>query len=331
MVVDKALDAPHRRSFTEWCEMVRFSCGQLHVTGTDEHNFHGDMTLARLGHVYTSLISADPHAVRRTRCSERDEEEGFVYLCRLLDGRAELAQDDRVGVARTNEMVAFDNTRPFTLSMTDRFRMLVLKIPHRVIGMAPPATKQLTARRWSSTRGVAALVSPLLIGLAGHMTELDAATAQQVGCSITSLVATLFSEHLRQGPADPAAARQALLLRVQAYARENLNDPRLTPRSIAKHHHISLRQLQKLFQEQGLSPASWIRDERLNRCAADLRDPRLSHAPVALIGERWAFCGPSHFSQLFRERFTVSPQEYRRLDRVPASLAPSANTVDISG
>lgn len=304
--------------------MVQFSCGRLQVTGKNEGDFHGEMVLAQLGHVRSSLIAADPHTVARTRWSRRSEEEEFVYLCGVLAGQAEVVQDDRSGVARAGNMVAFDNARPFTLSMATRFRMMVLKIPHRVIGVAPPATAQLTARCWSGAQGVAALLSPLLLGLAGHMHEFDAATAQQVGCSITSLITTLFGEHLRRNPDDPQAGRQALLLRVQAYVRDNLGDSQLTPRALAKHHHISVRHLQKLFQEQGLSPASFIRDQRLARCAADLRDPRLAQVPVALIGERWGLSAASHFSRLFRERFGVSPQEYRKLERLPAHLTPAA-------
>lgn len=322
MIAEDEGESLSRRSFAEWREMVQFSCGRLHVSGKNERDFHGEMLLAELGDVRGSLVEADPHTVAPMRWTRRGEEDQFVYLCGVLSGQAEVVQDDRAGVAQAGNMVVFDNARPFTLSMATRFRMMVLKIPHRVIGVAPPATAQLTARCWSGARGVAALISPLLLGLAGHMHEFDAATARQVGCSITSLITTLFGEHLRRNPDNPQAGRQAMLLRVQAYVRENLGDPQLTPRMLAKHHHVSVRHLQKLFQEQGLSPASFIRDQRLARCAADLRDPRLAQVPVALVGERWGLSAASHFSRLFREHFGVSPQEYRRMERLPAHLAP---------
>ncbi len=297
--------------------MVRLNCGRLRVTRRNEDKFHGDMTLARLGSVNTSLITADAHTVARPSGLTCPDESEFVYVCQVLAGSATVTQDDRASAAGTGEMVMFDNTRPFTLSMAARFRMMVLKIPHRALGVAPMATARLTARRLSDTRGVAALLSPLLISLAAHMGELDPASAQQVGCSIAGLITTLFSEHLRRDADDPAAVRQAQLLRVQASARERLRDPQLCPRVLAEKHHISVRHLQKIFQEQGLSPASFIRDERLNRCAADLHDPRLRDVPVALIGERWGLTSASHFSRLFRERFGVTPQEYRRLGRTP--------------
>lgn len=312
---------PRGRSFAEWREIVRFRCGRLHVTRLEKNEFRGEMKIGRLGNVQASLITADPHTVIRPHRRAESSDEEFVYFCGVLAGQAEVTQDNRVGLARAGDIVAFDSARPFRLSMATRFRMMVLKIPHNLIGVTPPVTVRLTARVWTGARGVAALVSPLLFGLAAHMHEFDAATAQQLGCSLTSLVATLFSEELRRNPADPAAGRHALLLRVQAYIREHLANAELTPRLLAKRHHISVRYLQKLFREQGMSPASYIRDERLKRCAADLRDPRLAHLPVSSIGERWGLSTASHFSHLFRERFGVSPQEYRRLEHVPPILS----------
>jgi AraC-like DNA-binding protein len=305
-------ESPPRRKFDEWREMVRSSCGRLQVSQESGGAFHGDMTLSKLGQIQTSVIAADPHTVVRThRCIDQDDE-GYVYVCRMLAGHAEVTQDHRRGSASAGELIVFDNTRTFTLTMPRRFRMIVLKIPHRALGMAPRVTPPLTAHKWSGLHGMAALVSPLIISVGAHMGELEAATANQVGCSIAGMVTTLFSEHLRLTPGDPVAARHALLLRIQTYARDHLADARLTTRTLADAHHISVRHLHKLFQEQDLSPASWIRDERLKRCAADLRDPRLTHVPVALIGERWGLSAASHFSRLFRERFDLGPQEFRR-------------------
>ncbi|MDH6577481.1 helix-turn-helix transcriptional regulator [Kitasatospora sp. MAP5-34] len=107
-------------------------------------------------------------------------------------------------------------------------------------------------------------------------------------------------------------AGQELLLRIQSFARSRLADPELGPGMLARHHHISLRYLQKLFKDHGQSPAGWIRNERLSRCRAELRDPRLAHLSVAVIGDRSGLYGASHFSRLFRKRYGVAPGEYRR-------------------
>ncbi|GAA2133880.1 hypothetical protein GCM10009760_10480 [Kitasatospora kazusensis] len=119
----------------------------------------------------------------------------------------------------------------------------------------------------------------------------------------------------RTAPAELARSPLAgpdLLLRIKGFARSRLADPDLKPGMLARHHHISLRHLQKLFRDHGQSPAGWIRDERLRRSRAELRDPRLDHLSVAVIGDRSGLYGASHFSRLFRKYYGVAPGEYRR-------------------
>jgi AraC-like DNA-binding protein len=206
--------------------------------------------------------------------------------------------------------------------MPQPIRMIAVRFAHPLVGLTPRDTSALTAATWSGQHGVSVLVSHLLRGVASRMTELSAASADQLGDSVGSLIAALFAERLRDTVTDSNAARQALLLRIQSFAREHLSDPALSPALLARQHNISLRYLQVLFQEQNLSPARWIRDERLKRCHEDLRNPRFAHLTVASIGERWGLPGASHFSRLFRERYKMTPREYRRQWQQLADLRP---------
>ncbi|PBC78704.1 AraC-like DNA-binding protein [Streptomyces sp. TLI_235] len=143
-------------------------------------------------------------------------------------------------------------------------------------------------------------------------------TAELLARGITGLVAQACADYMDRDPDSPrparssGLARRAMLQRIKHFARSRLADPELKPEMLAQHHHISLRYLQKLFQDHGQSPASWIRDERLHRCCTELRDPRLAHLTIAMIGERSGLYGASHFSRLFRDRYGISPREYRR-------------------
>jgi AraC-like DNA-binding protein len=143
-------------------------------------------------------------------------------------------------------------------------------------------------------------------------------TAELLARGITGLVAQACADYMEHDPRSPGPvrgsglARRAMLQRIKHFARSRLADPELKPEMLAQQHHISLRYLQKLFQEHGQSPASWIRDERLHRCCTELRDPRLAHLTIAMIGERSGLYGASHFSRLFRERYGLSPRTYRR-------------------
>ena len=144
-------------------------------------------------------------------------------------------------------------------------------------------------------------------------------TARELVRGIADLVDHAYAYHLEGNGShvpvrDSEPARQAMLARIKAFARGRLDDPDLKPEMLAQQHHISLRYLQKLFQEHDESPASWIRDERLSLAAFELSDPRFQHLPIAVVGERAGLYGASHFSRLFRARYGVSPREYRRMN-----------------
>ena len=109
----------------------------------------------------------------------------------------------------------------------------------------------------------------------------------------------------------PETRRQALVSRVEAFIEQNLGDPGLTPAAIAAHHHISVGYLHRLFQPRQLTVAAWIRHLRLERCRADLANPRLRLRPVHAVGARWGFRSPADFSRAFRAAYGMPPGDYR--------------------
>jgi AraC-like DNA-binding protein len=109
------------------------------------------------------------------------------------------------------------------------------------------------------------------------------------------------------------AADRPLLARVQAFIDGRLGDARLSNREIAAAHHISPRLLHRLFEEQGTSPARWIRERRLERCRRDLLDPARRDLPASAIAWSWGFASAAHFSRVFRAAYGHPPAEYRHL------------------
>ncbi|MFD9904331.1 helix-turn-helix domain-containing protein [Streptomyces sp. NPDC059063] len=103
-----------------------------------------------------------------------------------------------------------------------------------------------------------------------------------------------------------------LLTRVRAFIEQNLGNPDLRPATIAAHHHMSVRALHLLFRTQPETVAALIRRRRLERCRADLGDPRLRHRTIGEISARWGFRALADFSRAFRAAYGVPPSELRR-------------------
>ncbi|MCN9243338.1 helix-turn-helix domain-containing protein [Streptomyces sp. RY43-2] len=287
--------------------------GRGGVQTVREHDepLHGITTIHQFGGVRVTLVRGGPGELVRPARLIDARAAGCLRLLRPLTGEVWAFQDGRHGTVRAPQLICYDSTRPYRVIMPEDFRLVDVTVPHRLVGLTATEADRMTARPWAGTEGLAALLSSLLEGIGRHGTEVETAV-DLLGGSVAGLTAALFAERMREVAEDSQIARQALMLQIQAYVRQRLPEPGLSPVTIAREHNVSLRYLQKVFQEYGSSPARWIRDERLARCRAELADPSLDHLPVALIGERSGLYGASHFSRLFRDRYGTTPSEYRR-------------------
>ncbi|MET8122907.1 helix-turn-helix domain-containing protein [Micromonospora sp. NPDC005189] len=271
----------------------------------------GTVVCRRLGHLRVSLVEGGPgELLRPGRLVDRTGD-GVLRVCRPLTGEIVVHQDGRRAPARSPDLVCFDSSAPYRVVFPERFRMMEMRLPHRWAGLDPSDARLLTASPWPGTRGPGALLSSLLAGIEPHCREPEDSLGP-VGDSFAGLTGALLTERMKAVAPGTARTGTAMMPRIQTFIRGQLGDPQLSPALVARHCNISLRYLQKLFEEQGTSPARSIRDQRLARCEAELADACFDHLPVSLIGERAGFVGASQFSRLFRIRYDLPPREYRR-------------------
>ncbi len=226
-----------------------------------------------------------------------------------------LIQDGREAMLTPGDFTFYDTDRPYTLAFSDPHRMLVLVFPRDMLGLPQPRLAELTAIRLpGEAGGMASLIGPFL----GQVADLlDAVDTPSLGAgvrlagNVVDLLGTVLAERLDCAPAGSDTAHRALMLQITAFIEEHLGDADLAPAQIAAAHHISLRQLHKLFHASGTTVAGWIRQRRLQHCGRDLRDPRCATRSVAAVGARWGYPDPAHFSRLFKATYGVGPRDYR--------------------
>jgi AraC-like DNA-binding protein len=105
--------------------------------------------------------------------------------------------------------------------------------------------------------------------------------------------------------------RAARLNAIKAYVCENFAMPDLSVQSVAAHHGLSPRYIHMLFEGEGATFSTFVREQRLLHARNMLRSPRYAGHPISSIAFAAGFGDLSHFTRSFRRRFGASPTEAR--------------------
>jgi len=314
--VARTLDLPPGERFEYWKHVLSDTFVPLEVSSPGrEADFRGRLRGCELGSLRLIEVHAEPHTARRTPRLVKAAPADCYKIGLQLRGTAVLIQDGREAMLNPGDFTFYDTDRPYTLAFGAPHRMLVLVFPRDMLGLPRSRLARLTATRLpGEAGGMASLIGPFLGQVAGLIDEVDSrgcGAGVRLAGNVVDLLGTVLAERLDRGPADPDIAHRALMLQITAFIEAHLGEACLAPAQIAAAHHISLRQLHKLFHANGMTVAGWIRQRRLERCGHDLRDPACATRPVAAVGARWGYPDPAHFSRLFKATYGVGPRDYR--------------------
>jgi len=125
---------------------------------------------------------------------------------------------------------------------------------------------------------------------------------------VMSLGATRDAAEIAEGRGVRAARFKAIKDDIQ----RNLRDQTLSVGSVAAHHNVTPRYVQKLFEESGATFTEYVIAQRLTRANRLLADPQLSHRTLTAIALDAGFSDLSYFNRAFRRRYGATPSDVRR-------------------
>ena len=167
----------------------------------------------------------------------------------------------------------------------------------------------MLGKRISADSGFGRTLAGYARGFAESLGELDDAEA----CVLVDGLFCLLAAHgeAMLPPESVDRGSRALALRAQRYARASISDPALNVESIARAQRVSARTLQRAFAAQGAGLMRWLRDERLELCAAVLAGRVHRNRSVAEIAASLGFRDTAAFCRSFKARFGCTPSAWR--------------------
>lgn len=260
--------------------------------------------------------------VVRDRIDVSEDPSGDFILAMPLSAAIEHRQAGSLTRCQPGQAVLFATGQPFASTISAlrrgaRYSQILLRISADLLSQRDPTLalcpqRMLDVQRGAGTRFKA--LSELALAEAG---DLPATQRQALGSLLLDALAdaaacTRSLVVSRVDTGDGERSLERVRRSALRYIDAELADPQLDVTRIARHCGVSPRYLHAAFSTEGLRVGAHIREQRLLRCRAELRDPRRRDRPILDIALSWGFCEAAHFSRLYKQRFGRSPRAERR-------------------
>ncbi len=299
------MDGQEYRQFDAWLARVNSACGRFSGQPL-EGRFRGQLDEFCAGSMKLSTVEIGNARMQRGRRELAESCDDWFYTVFQLEGKAQLEQEDARIELCPGDITLIDAARPSALNWHGHSRQISLLLPRHLLDV--PGVSIPCARRLDGSAPVVRLSHQLLHesmkGKELTICESDAA--------LSALVCLL--RPALTGRDAPTSRREQLFSKVTRMIDDHLACDDLRPEWLASEVGMSVRSLYRLFADKGLVVAQYIRNRRLDRCALALRGES-SDEKLASVGYSWGFTDHSHFSTAFRQRFGITPGEYRRRHR----------------
>lgn len=260
-------------------------------------DFRADIVTRDLGPLrLAELVTPEGECFRDARSARATDSE-LWQIELVTQGRVRAQQGRNTAVLGPTDLVLIDPVRPVRFASTASTHVTML-VPRRTLRLGPDDAARLAGVRIRGDQGPGALVSSLARDMVRSLDGFRADEADRSAAAVIELIAVALSAQL--GHSRRPVADETLRTRIVGFIKARLSDRDLTPAKVAAAHHMSVRRLHKLFEDQPLTVAALIRRQRLERCHADLAG---TNRTVAAVAAGWGFTDPAHFSRLFKATY----------------------------
>lgn len=292
-------------AYQRWLATINQVCGHFAARPL-EGRFHGEIDARYAGSLKVSTVTAAGVNLYRTRNEIKRDNDAWFYTVFQLAGEAVIEQDDRQVTLAAGDITLIDAARPCSIVWQQTSRQASLLLPRQRVA---PTGEIVTACRLDKSLPMVQLSQRLLLESMGG-TALSASESEAALEAIACLLRPVLRPVLRQREPTPSR-RDKQFQKIIALIDASIQSEHLRPEWLASEMGMSVRSLYRLFADKGLVVAQYIKNRRLDLCARALQDVH-DDEKLAGIGYRWGFSDHSHFSTAFKQRFGVSPGEYRK-------------------
>lgn len=230
----------------------------------------------------------------------------FIYI---VEGAHVFGQENHRVEVVAGDTLVWDLTKPAFFSSKERFKAFFVFVPTEKVIFAAPGVFSVIGKNINPKMGGSDFLSTHLQSLyellfVRQLSVEDTFIVESIQYAL-ALINALCS-------CKSASKDTEVILRINDYIRTNFSDDQLTPITIAKKFGISVPNLYRLYQQEGITLAKRIRNWRLQKSREILESGRYKELTITDICLKCGFKDASHFTRLFSKKFGVSPSSLRK-------------------
>ena len=295
-----------------WRDLVCREYVQLECNKVDSNDFEGELrggvSIADLR--FSEVISC-PQFVQRTPEQIAKAREADFLISFQLRNRGLIKQNGREAHLTPGSFALYDSTEPYSLTFNEPFHHFVVQMPKTILSRHLLHPERYTAIPISARSGLGAVLLNFLLTLAKELQHVRQAPEELSENLLNMIGIALNSSIMLEEVWDHSIVRETLKRRIRQYIENNLYDPNLSNNHIAEAQGISLRYLNKLFEDEAENVHAVILNKRLEKAQKLLADPAYAGHSIERVSSVVGFSSAAHFSRSFKKHYGVNPSDIR--------------------
>ncbi|MBE1878997.1 AraC family transcriptional regulator [Myceligenerans pegani] len=259
-----------------------------------------------------SLATSSGHCSERTERLAARAAGDDLHISLQRSSTGTVSQGGRSASVRPGSVVVYATDRPYYVDYSrPGQQQLLVQVSRSSLGLPERMVEAATDRLAVPGGQQEAAVHNLFSYVA---TLPDGAGPPLVADVTRDLARVMVRTSFGDGPVVPRTSG-GLRHTIREFLRAHATMPGLDIDHVARSHFVSRRRLYQVFEQVGLTPAAFLRSERLRVAARLLTDASVAARTVEQVAYASGFDDVGTFTRAFRREHGCTPREWRARER----------------
>jgi AraC-like DNA-binding protein len=303
--------APRGPAYEAWREDLCRGFCQLDVASSSKEWIQSTVEFTRMGDLSFAVARHPDASFMRTLPLLADGCDDLALIT-AVSGVTLNVQRGRAVELRPSQMSLISMDELVESRLSENGVLTALRIPRRLVAAFCPDVDEQVSKPLLSAPTLSKVVSDYSALCLKAAPTLEPVGQQVMARQMTELIGLLLRAErdealppLRQGYGE------ARLQLIKAYVIEHLDKRGLSIASAARRAGLTPKTVQRLFKATGMTFAEFVLEQRLLLAHRLISSPTAPREKIGSIALDAGFGDPSYFNRTFRQRFGMTPSEWR--------------------